>query len=57
MLATWHLMLDSGRLQDGEAFLAGTAARPVARVAAALAGPARALTTVRRWRCPPSTAP
>jgi NADH-quinone oxidoreductase subunit G len=38
VLATWHLMLDSGRLQDGEAFLAGTAVRPVVRVAAALAG-------------------
>ncbi|RCG30391.1 NADH-quinone oxidoreductase subunit G [Sphaerisporangium album] len=24
LLATWHLLLDSGRLQDGEPFLAGT---------------------------------
>ena len=32
VLATWHLLLDGGRLQDGEAFLAGTAQRPVARV-------------------------
>lgn len=37
VLATWHLLLDSGRLQDGEAFLAGTAPRPVARIGAALA--------------------
>ncbi|WP_066582291.1 NADH-quinone oxidoreductase subunit G [Cellulomonas timonensis] len=37
VLATWHLLLDSGRLQDGEAFLAGTAKRPVARVSAATA--------------------
>lgn len=37
VLATWHLMLDAGRLQDGEAFLAGTAKRAVARVSAATA--------------------
>ena len=37
VLATWHLLLDAGRLQDGEAFLAGTAQRPVARVSAAFA--------------------
>lgn len=37
VLATWHLLLDSGALQDGEAFLAGTAKRPVARVSAATA--------------------
>lgn len=32
VLATWHMLLDAGRLQDGEAFLAGTAQRPVARL-------------------------
>lgn len=37
VLATWHQLLDAGRLQDGEAFLAGTAKRPVARVSAATA--------------------
>ncbi|MCU1431938.1 MAG: NADH-quinone oxidoreductase subunit [Actinotalea sp.] len=37
VLATWHLLLDLGRCQDGEAFLAGTAQRPVARVSPALA--------------------
>ena len=37
VLATWHQLLDAGRCQDGEAFLAGTAQRPVARVSAELA--------------------
>lgn len=37
VLATWHHLLDSGRLQDGEPHLAGTAKRPVARVSAATA--------------------
>ena len=37
VLATHKPMLDAGRLQDGEAFLAATAMRPVARVAADLA--------------------
>ncbi|WP_336922087.1 NADH-quinone oxidoreductase subunit G [Aquipuribacter sp. SD81] len=32
VLATWHLLLDAGRLQDGEAYLAGTAHRAHARV-------------------------
>jgi NADH-quinone oxidoreductase subunit G len=32
VLATWHLLLDAGRCQDGERFLAGTAQRPVARL-------------------------
>jgi NADH-quinone oxidoreductase subunit G len=36
-LASWHLLLDAGRLQDGEPFLAATAKRPVARLAAATA--------------------
>ncbi|PFG34114.1 NADH-quinone oxidoreductase subunit G [Sanguibacter antarcticus] len=37
VLASWRMLLDSGRLQDGEAFLAGTAKRPVARVSATTA--------------------
>ena len=37
VLATWHQLLDAGRLQDGEPHLAGTAKRPVARVSAATA--------------------
>ncbi|GIG25494.1 NADH-quinone oxidoreductase subunit G [Cellulomonas denverensis] len=37
VLAGWHLLLDAGRLQDGEPFLAGTAKRPVARASAATA--------------------
>ncbi|MFF1530601.1 NADH-quinone oxidoreductase subunit G [Cellulomonas sp. NPDC058312] len=40
VLATWHLLLDSGRLQDGEPFLAGTAKRAVARLSAATAAAA-----------------
>jgi NADH-quinone oxidoreductase subunit G len=34
VLASWHSLLDAGRLQDGEAFLAGTAKRAVARLSA-----------------------
>src|SRR5699024_1198562 len=34
VLATWKLMLDDGRGQDGEPHLAGTAHRPVVRVSA-----------------------
>jgi NADH-quinone oxidoreductase subunit G len=37
VLATWHLLLDAGRLQDGEPHLAGTAHRAVARLSAATA--------------------
>jgi len=37
VLATWHLLLDGGRLQRGEPFLAGTAKRSVARLSAATA--------------------
>ncbi|MDO8122497.1 NADH-quinone oxidoreductase subunit G [Isoptericola sp. b490] len=37
VLASWHLLLDLGRCQDGEAFLAGTAPRPVARLSSELA--------------------
>ena len=38
VLATWHQLLDDGRLQDGEKYLAATARRPVARLSAATAG-------------------
>ncbi|ADG75596.1 NADH-quinone oxidoreductase, chain G [Cellulomonas flavigena DSM 20109] len=37
VLATWHQLLDAGRLQDGEPYLAGTAKQPVARVSAVTA--------------------
>jgi NADH-quinone oxidoreductase subunit G len=37
VLASWHLLLDAGRGQDGERFLAGTAQRPVARLSPATA--------------------
>lgn len=37
VLATWAQLLDDGRLQDGEPFLAGTAREAVARLAAATA--------------------
>ncbi len=37
VLATWATLLDQGRMQDGEKFLAGTAARTVAKVSAATA--------------------
>ncbi|WP_265520552.1 NADH-quinone oxidoreductase subunit G [Oerskovia flava] len=37
VLAGWRLLLDAGRGQDGERFLAGTAKRPVARLSAATA--------------------
>ncbi len=40
VLATWHLLLDAGRLQCGEPFLAGTAKRSVARLSAATAAAA-----------------
>jgi NADH-quinone oxidoreductase subunit G len=33
VLATWRMLLDGGRLQDGEPHLAGTARPPVARLA------------------------
>ena len=33
VLATWRMLLDAGRLQDGEPHLAGTARAPVARLA------------------------
>ncbi len=37
VLAGWRLLLDEGRLQDGEPFLAGTARVPVVRLSAATA--------------------
>jgi NADH-quinone oxidoreductase subunit G len=39
-LATWHQLLDSGRMQDGEPYLAGTARPVVARMSAATAAEA-----------------
>jgi NADH-quinone oxidoreductase subunit G len=36
-LATWHQLLDGGRMQDGEVYLAGTARPVIARVSAATA--------------------
>ncbi|MFF0312789.1 NADH-quinone oxidoreductase subunit G [Streptosporangium sp. NPDC004379] len=36
-LSTWHLLLDDGRLQDGEPYLAGTAREAAALVSAATA--------------------
>jgi NADH-quinone oxidoreductase subunit G len=36
-LATWHQLLDAGRMQDGEPYLAGTARRIAARVSGATA--------------------
>jgi NADH-quinone oxidoreductase subunit G len=40
LLATWHNLLDAGRLQDGEPNLAGTAPASVARMSAATAAEA-----------------
>lgn len=37
VLASWRLLLDAGRLQDGEPFLAGTAVSPVVRLSATTA--------------------
>ncbi|GAA4660705.1 NADH-quinone oxidoreductase subunit G [Gordonia humi] len=37
VLASWRMLLDLGRMQDGEEHLAGTAHRPVARLSAATA--------------------
>jgi NADH-quinone oxidoreductase subunit G len=37
VLASWRLLLDAGRLQDGEPHLAGTAHASVARMSAATA--------------------
>jgi NADH-quinone oxidoreductase subunit G len=38
VLATWPLLLDAGRMQDGEPHLAGTAHRAVARMSPTTAG-------------------
>ncbi|WP_439031226.1 NADH-quinone oxidoreductase subunit G [Gordonia terrae] len=40
VLASWHMLLDDGRLQEGEPHLAGTARRPVARLSATTAAEA-----------------
>jgi NADH-quinone oxidoreductase subunit G len=40
VLATWNQLLDAGRMQDGEPFLAGTARPPVAMMSAATAAEA-----------------
>jgi NADH-quinone oxidoreductase subunit G len=40
VLATWNELLDAGRMQDGEPFLAGTARPPVALMSAATAAQA-----------------
>jgi len=40
ILSTWHQLLDSGRMQDGEPALAGTARPAVARMSAATAAQA-----------------
>jgi len=38
LLASWRMLLDNGRMQDGEAHLAGLARSPVLRLSAATAG-------------------
>jgi NADH-quinone oxidoreductase subunit G len=40
LLATWHQLLDGGRMQDGEPALAGTARAAVARMSAVTAAEA-----------------
>jgi len=40
LLATWHNLLDAGRMQDGEPNLAGTARPAVAKMSAATAAEA-----------------
>jgi NADH-quinone oxidoreductase subunit G len=40
VLATWHQLIDTGRMQDGEPFLAGTARPAVAVMSAGTAGEA-----------------
>ena len=44
VLSTWRMLLDAGRLQDGEPHLAGTARPPVVRLSAATAAEIRAPT-------------
>src|SRR5690606_31799943 len=53
VLASWHLQVDEGSLQDGEPYLAGTARVSVARVSPATAAKAKlsgvvSITGVRR---------
>jgi NADH-quinone oxidoreductase subunit G len=49
LLATWHNLLDVGRMQDGEPNLAGTARQAVAKMSAATAAEAGlAVPSVRR---------
>ena len=52
VLAGWRMLVDNGRLQDGEPYLAGTARPPVARLSAATAAGlgAPAEVTVSTWR-------
>jgi len=52
VLAGWRMLLDNGRLQDGEPYLAGTARPPVARLSAATAIDIGApdTVTVSTWR-------
>jgi len=52
VLASWRMLLDNGRLQDGEPHLAGTARPPVARMSATTAVDIGAPATVRvsTWR-------
>ena len=52
VLAGWRMLVDNGRLQDGEPYLAGTARPPVARLSAATAAgiSAPAEVTVSTWR-------
>jgi NADH-quinone oxidoreductase subunit G len=54
VLASWRMLLDAGRLQDGEPHLAGTARLPVARLSSSTAGEIDAadgdLVTVRTER-------
>ncbi|EON30611.1 NADH dehydrogenase subunit G [Gordonia terrae C-6] len=40
VLAGWHMLLDEGRMQDGEPYLAGTARPPAARLARSTAAEA-----------------
>jgi NADH-quinone oxidoreductase subunit G len=40
LLATWHQLLDAGRMQDGEPFLAGTARAALALMSAVTAAEA-----------------
>jgi NADH-quinone oxidoreductase subunit G len=48
VLATWHLLLDDGRLQDGEKYLAGDRPPPVARLSPATPGDRRSARASRR---------